>query len=59
MIGIDPLDKACPPQCFQASDMGTHEQAGIRNERLTHELAHAEANARTGRDAAHRSEFNS
>ena len=25
IIGIDPLDKACPPQCFQAADMGTHE----------------------------------
>src|SRR5579863_5099810 len=29
MIGIDPLDLACPPQCFQASDVGTHESFRI------------------------------
>src|SRR5215469_11267919 len=29
MIGIDPLDKACPPQCFQAADVGTHEGFGV------------------------------
>src|SRR5437868_6372845 len=28
IVGIDPLDKACPPQCFQAADMGTHESLG-------------------------------
>ena len=29
MIGIDPLDKAGPPQCFQAADVGTHESFGV------------------------------
>src|SRR5690348_11884093 len=29
MIGVDPLDKARPPQCFQAADVGTHESFGV------------------------------
>src|SRR5215469_12488560 len=29
IIGIDPLDKACPPQCFQAADVRTHESLGV------------------------------